>query len=281
MKYARITRAIIRPEIIIPVFFLSFIHMTAGQSLLPGARSLALGTISAVSDPSAQPPQNPALLGHTDSRSFSASHARPFVLKEFGVSSMEAVIPANTGAFQFRIKSYGLKGYRIFASELGFGMPLSEKIAAGILFNYRNTATPEHWNYLWTISPGAGIYFIISPRTSIALLLNSPVSQGNYPEYGPLLPSALSIGLSHEIYHYTTLLSEVTCLTPKTLRVKTGLEYRINQTIVLLAGYHSEPHAFSFGAALERGSLQIDIAYCWMSIPGIIPAVTLSYTPLQ
>jgi hypothetical protein len=279
MRYARFTRAIIRPEFIIPVFFLSFFNAGTGQPLLPGAHSLALGSIGSVGNRATHGLQNPALLGQAQQRSFTAGHARPFVIKELGISSLETVITTHPGALQFRVHTYGLKGYRIFSSELAFGMPLSERITAGVSFNYCNTVTSEQWNYLWSIAPAAGIHYTISPVTAIAILLNSPVSRGNYHGYGPLLPSALSIGLSHEIYQYTTLLAEVTCLTPGLLRVKAGLEYRLNQSVVLLTGYHSEPHSLSFGSALELGTLQIDLAFSWSALPGVTPAITLSYIP--
>ena len=279
MIHARIRRAIIRPEIIIPVFFLSFFHCSTGQSFLPGARSMALGGIGAVSTPASQGQQNPALLGQAQNHSFSAGHARPFVIKELGISSLETVFTAYPGAFQLRVHTYGLTGYRIFSSELGFGMTLSERITAGVSFHYCNTVTSEHWNYLWSISPGAGIHYTVSPLTSVALLLKSPLSHGNYHGYGPLLPSALSIGVSHEIYQHTTLLAEITYLTPELLRVKTGLEYRLNRSVVLLTGYHSEPHSLSFGSTLELGTLHIDLAFCWSALPGVTPAITLSYIP--
>jgi hypothetical protein len=279
MIYARITRAIIRPEFIIPVFFLSFFHCLAGQSTHYGARSLALGGIGAISTSASKDLQNPALLGYAEGASLSAGHARPFVIKELGVSSLETTVAAHPGAFQLKIHTYGLKGYRILSSQLGFGMTLSERITAGISFHYHNTFTSDQWNYLWSISPGAGIHYTISPHTAVALLLNSPVTHGNYHGYGPLLPSFLSIGVSHEIYQYTTLLAEVTYVTPELLRIKTGLEYRLNRSLVLLAGYHSEPHSLSFGSALGLGTLQIDLAFRWSALPGVTPAITLSYLP--
>ena len=102
---------------------------------------------------------------------------------------------------------------------------------------------------------------------------------GNYHHYGPLLPSALSAALSHEIYQHTTLLAEATYSNADLLRVKTGLEYRLNRSVILLSGYHSKPHSLSFGTAFELGTLQIDLAFSWSAIPGITPAITLSYIP--
>lgn len=271
----------IRPEIIILVFFLSIFQPAAGQPLYPGTRSLALGGISAISTTPAQHHQNPAMLGHAQGPSFSAGHARPFVIKELGISSLESVITAHPGAFQFRIQTYGLKGYRIVFSDLGFGMALTERLTAGISFYYKNTFTPDQWNYLWNIAPGAGIHYTISSRTAVALLLNSPFSLKNYHDYGPLLPSTLSTTLSHEIYQHTTLLTEATYSNAELLRVKAGLQYRLNQSVVLLSGYHSKPHSLSFGTVLELDALQIDVAFSWLASVGVTPAITLSYIPWQ
>lgn len=270
-------RAIIRPGIFIPVFFLSFFHNIAGQPFFPGARSMSLGKIRSVSTSPERNPQNPALPGYTKNNSFTAGHARPFVIQELGITSLEGIIKVEPGAFQFRTGSFGLKGYRIFSSELGFGMPLSEKISAGVSFHYSNIFTSESWNYLWSLSPGAGIHYQISSATSLALLLNNPFSPGNHARHGPLLPSALSIGVSHEIYLHTTLLAEITHTTPGLLQIKTGLEYRLGGSILLRTGYHSEPHTLSFGTGLKLGNLLIDLAFCWSATPGFTPAITLTY----
>jgi hypothetical protein len=270
-------RAMIRPGIIIPVFFLSFFHNLAGQPLFPGARSMSLGTIRSVSTSPLSTPQNPALLGYAETNAFTAGQTRPFVIRELGISSLEAIIKASPGAFQFKTGSFGLKGYRIFSSELGFGMPLSEKIYAGISFHYSNTFTSDSWNYLWSLSPGAGIHYRVSSATSLALLLNSPFSPGNYLRHGPLLPSSLSIGVSHEIYLHTTLLAEITHTTPGLLQVKSGLDYRLSTSILLRSGYHSEPHTLSFGIGLKPGNLLIDLAFCWSVTPGFTTAITLTY----
>ena len=270
-------RAIIRPGIIIPVFFLSFFHNLAGQSFFPGARSISLGKICSVSTSTEHTLQNPALPGSAKTNSFTAGHARPFVIQELGISSLEGIIKASPGAFQFKTGSFGLKGYRIFSSEIGFGMPLSEKISAGISFQYNNIFTSDSWNYLWSLSPGAAIHYQISSATSLALLLNNPFSPGNYPRHGPLLPSALSIGVSHEIYLHTTLLAEITHTTPGLLQVKAGLEYRPSGSVLLRTGYHSEPHTLSFGTGLVLGNLLIDLAFCWSATPGFTPAITLTY----
>jgi hypothetical protein len=277
MIYARIMRAMIGPGIIIPVFFLSFFHNLAGQSLFPGAQSLSLGKILSVSTYPQCAPQTPALLGYTETNAFTAGHTRPFVIRELGISSLEAIIKASPGAFQLKTGSFGLKGFRIFSSELGFGMPLSEKISAGISFRYSNIFTSENWNYLWSLSPGAAIHYRVSPTTSMALLLNNPFSPGNYSRYGPILPSSLSISVSHEVYLHTTLLAEVTHTNPGLLQLKTGLEYRLSGSILLRTGYHSEPHTLSFGTGLELGNLLLDLAFCWSATPGFTPAITLTY----
>lgn len=238
---------------------------------------MSLGKIRSVNTSTKQSLQNPAMLGYQKNNSFTAGHASPFVIPELGISSLEGVITTSTGAFQFRTGSYGLKGYRIFVSELGFGMPLSEKIVAGVSFHYSNIFTSESWNYLWSLSPGAGIHYQVSSTTSLALLLNNPFSPGNYTRHGPLLPSSLSIGVSHELYLHTTLLAEITHTTPGLLQVRTGIEHRLNSTVLLRTGYHSEPHTLSFGTGLELGNLLIDLAFCWSALPGITPAITLTY----
>ncbi|MEX0987996.1 MAG: hypothetical protein WD052_11015 [Bacteroidales bacterium] len=279
MKYPRSRWAKGRPGIMIPVFFLSIFCNTTGQGYFPDARSMALGNVSSISGSDGQHAQNPASLGNKESNYFAAGHIRPFLLKEIGVTSLEGILQASPGAFLVKISNYGITGYRIFQSDLVFGMNFSDKLSAGVSFSYYNTFTQDKWNYLWAVGPGAGLQYKLSAATALAVHLKNPVSFGNYSSFGPLLPSYISTGISHKVYSNTILLTEITYFAPDQLQFKTGIIYVADPSTFLRGGYHNNPHTLSFGSGHHFGNMVVDFALTLSSIPGITPAITLSYHP--
>ncbi len=278
MKHPHHLWAILRPGII-PVFFLSAILNINGQSSLPDARSIALGGITTLTGNGSSTSANPALLGYMQEFSCTAGHSMPFLVKEIGISSLETVIPVFPGSFSARSSEYGLKGFKCFATELGYGMKLSEKLSAGVTFNYYNTLSQGEWNYLWNLGIGAGCHFMFSATTRIGIVIQNPFTIGNYPAYGPVCPASISLGLSHQFYDNTTLLAEFAYLSPGVLQFRSGIEYRSASSVLLRSAYHSSPQTFSAGAGIILGKLGIDLAFDWSPVPGISPAVQLIYTP--
>jgi hypothetical protein len=279
MKYPFIRWAMRRPEIIIPVFFLSINHTVAGQDSFPDARSIGLGKISAVCEAEEFVPQNPALLGYSEKNIFNIGHTRPFIMKEIGISSLACVVKAAPGSFRFSLSNYGIKGYRNYCAGIGYGMILSEKLTAGIIFNYSGKIISNNWNYLWSFSPGAGIHYKISSGTAIGILLHNPLSLNNYSDYGPVLPSCLSVGISHQIYSNTKCYSEFTYSSYENIGIKAGVTWLLHPDFYLRSGYHSDPHAISFGTGWRVKNMVVDFSVEWSAIPGITPSILFTYYP--
>jgi hypothetical protein len=278
MKYPHHLWAIRRPGII-PVFFLSVVFNSYGQLPLPEARSIAYGYIESVGTASKEALRNPAWLGYAENPSFSAGHSLPFLVKEIGISSLTGILPLNPGAFQIEISSYGLKDYRNYSTSLEYGMPLSNKFSAGISFHYYTKTSQSEWNYLWTVGLGAGCLYKISERTELALTVQNPFTTGNYKKYGPLFPGSISLGLAHEIYVDTWLQIELYVQSSGFLQLKTALEYRILETLILRCAYNSSPYTLFAGSGIILGKVQIEIAFAWTGNLGICPAILLTYKP--
>ncbi len=277
--YPLLQWALRRPGIIVPVFFLSLFRMAPAQDGCPGAWSLALGGINSLEEHAQHVSRNPALPGSAEGHLFAAGHARPFLLKEIGITSLEGVHPAFPGTLKWRISNHGLKGFRQFESALGFGMVLSENLSAGVSFHYYNTVTREQVNYLWTLGPGAGIHYRISPRTAMAVMIMNPLSTGNHARYGPGFPAELSMGISRMVYENATLLSELTLRSPGLMLIRTGLSWCVSPGVIIRSGYHAQPHTFSFGAGIRSGQLLIDLSFAWSAVPGVTPASMITWLP--
>lgn len=279
MKHPPMLWAMWRPEIILPVFFLSLFSAISCQEVNSDPRSIALGNIFSVSGITSEFTYNPATLGNLSYRVFTISHASPFLISEIGISALEAFLPANKGAFRFSSSNYGIKNFRSFSWKTDYGMRLSDKLSAGIGFRYYNTASIGQWNYLWTIGTGAGIIYHFSDKTTAGLQLNNPVTIGNQPEYASLFPGEISLGVSSNIYSNTFLLMELSQYTSGILQYKIGIENQFIHSFIIRAGFHSAPHSFSFGSGYTFGKFSVQTSFSWSGLLGFTPAVLLEFKP--
>lgn len=278
MKHPHHQWAIRRPGII-PVFFLSAFFPLIGQTVLPDARSIAVGKILAVADPGTRPYANPASLGCQKAYSFSISQSFPFLIKDLVASSLEAAIPLFPGTLRIDLSSFGIPGYRNFSHGLGYGTKLSDKLFAGIGFRYFHSMTMGKFSYLWNLSPEVGLLLKISESTSLGMMLNSPVNMGNYSEYGPLYPSIATIACCHEFYENCFLLTELAGNSDGTLTYKMAISGLIGKRVSISSGYQSAPRCITFGARIISKDLNIFFAFAWSPVPGTTPSLTLCYSP--
>jgi len=266
-----------RPWILVTVLLLSIPRLMTGQVHFADAPTLARGKISSLPDDNGGYSHNPATIALNVCHSVTAWHARPFLLQDLGVSGLSAVIKAFPGNFRCALSSYGIQGYREFATELGYGMKLADRITAGVSFQYNNTSTEEEWNYLWTIGLSAGIMYRISPTTTTAICMKNPVTIGNSNQYGPVIPSRLSAGINHKVYDNTFLMTEISFFSGRSLRLKTAARYTYKNKFSFTAGYHSSPATLSFGMSFAHGKLRSSFAFAWTSSLGITPAVNFEF----
>ncbi|MCF8226328.1 MAG: hypothetical protein K9J30_10675 [Bacteroidales bacterium] len=279
MKNPQTLWAYARPGIIIPVFFFAMTRYMSAQQFFPDARSAALGNISSVASDGSLHTNNPAILGKIKDHTLSAGHARPFATKEIGFSSLTGIMKTGHGAFQLRFSNYGIGGFQNFSSKLAYGIRLSDKLGVGVSFHYYNTMSQGEWNYLWTLGLGGGIYYRVLPTTVISSNIGNPVTSGNHPDNAPLFPYTVSAGVSHLIYTNTTLLCELSVVTPERMQFRQGLEFLFGKTTVIRAGYHSEPNTYSFGAGFTFERTSLDLSFSWTANRGITPAILVSYNP--
>ncbi len=264
---------------IIPVFFLSLFPGCYAQMYNTDATSIALaGCYTTLTDAGAGF-YNEAMLGFSNSSLIHLAHARPFIIKELGVTGINARFPLFPGSMQLGFQHYGIPGYQQINSTLAYGLKLSEIVYAGIGFRYYNTITQHEWSYLRSVGLSGGIAIRTGDQTLIAAHIINPVTINNYHEYGANFPVRLTFGIQHEIYKSTTIISEVSYNTESDLQIHIAGNYQCTQEILLRAGYHSNPVTLSFGSAISYSPIMLDIAFSYSMQLGITPALKITYKP--
>ena len=268
-----------RPGIIIQVFFLSLLTPGQAQDYITDPVSISLGGCYSVSAESYTGIYNEAFLGIKQSNSFHFSHARPFVAKELGLSSLSAGFLLYPGMMQLGIQQFGIPGFQQINACLAYGMRLSNSLYAGIGFKYYNTSSVGHLTYLRSLGISGGLLVIPDSRTALAVHIINPVTINNYCEYGSVFPALITLGLKREIYKDSNIYTEMQYSTVSILRFKIAAEYAFVKNIILRAGYHFNPPEFSFGTGLSYDKMKLDMAFSYSMRIGVTPALKISYTP--
>ena len=268
-----------RPELLLPVFFLSLFLHSYGQSPMIDARERALGNIYSVGTNSIPVSLNPGALGNVKSHNYNISHARPYLVRDLGLSSLSVCLPTGRGSFRLGAATLGINHFNIYNWSIDYGLRLSNSLSAGVTFSYSNIAVNGEWNYSWRINPGLGIDFRPSEKSSIGILINNPFTIGNQPGYGPLEPSLLALGASYEIYKATWCLVEVAMSSKGNICLKGALEYVMKSGPALRGGFSTDPYMLTFGSAYKLGNVMTDVGFCYTGFRGFTPSITLRYFP--
>lgn len=263
---------------IIPVFFLS-LNVASAQEVFYGTTSMGLGGCYTNSGTGGGGLINEASLADDDALVFTGEQLMPFISREVGISTLTARLPVTHGAFGLSASHLGIPGFRQFSASVGYGLRLSEKLAAGVGFHYTGIVASGEWNYLRRLGVSGGIRYELFPGLLLGMHVYNPVTISNYPEYGQTAPSLISFGMQHDLYDNTTWYLEAEHHSIGGWRFKTGAELAVADRFIVCSGFHSNPVALSFGtgASFRRSSVLICLQYS--TIMGVTPALSVSYTP--
>ncbi len=277
MKYPLLTWALKRPVRLLPVFFLLILPESKGQILPVEIAGITTGRIHSVAGSTFLAASNPAHLGDIRNRILGCEHARPFLTREIGISSLSVTAPVHRGCFRLDASNFGIRGFRNFQYTLGFGMKLGAKLSGGVHFAFYHTATSECWNYLWAAGVSGGMQYQIQEHTRLGVFLQNPAIVSVFPLYGPVFPSDISLGISHLFYNNTWLVSEVSLVSDGQLQCKVMLEYLPAECLLIRSGFHSGPGTLFIAIGYKHKSVIMHVSIAFLSTPGLNPASNISY----
>lgn len=262
---------------IIPVFFLSLFSGCRAQLYNTDASSIALAGCYSSGPGGSSDMYNEAGLGIKRPATYYVSHLRPFAIKELGLSSFGAQFHLFPGNIRAGVQHFGIPGYQQVNTSLGYGMKISENIFAGVGFRYYNTISQGKWSYLRALGLSGGVLFKAGELTWIGAHVINPVTVNNYPEYGAIFPSIITLGIHREIYTSSSALAEISYHSESGFVSRIALRLHCSENIDLLGGYHSNPATLSMGTGITFPLFKLDFAFAYSLRCGVIPALTITH----
>ena len=242
-----------------------------------GARSAAMGDASLANKDVWAGFNNPAALTGLHSVSTGLFYENRFMVSEMSSAALAVAMPVGKGVFALNYSRFGYSLYNENRIGLAYAMPLADWLSMGIQFDYLNAVQPEAYGNNHVLSFDIGILAEPVDDFFFAAHIFNPANISLSGEVDRSIPSAMRVGLAYRFTANTLASVEAESDMDTYTTLKAGLEYRLFDQFILMAGMNVKPVRASFGAAYELKNLRLDLAYSYHQQLGNSPHLGISY----
>jgi hypothetical protein len=261
---------------IFPLFLLGTqpLFSQNGQFNIAGARAAAMGNAGVNFRDIHSLFSNQAGLAQLENPAVSVFGQQRFLIEDLQQFAFAAALPTNSGTLGLNIQHFGSKLYNEQKIGLAYGRKLMDKLSIGAQFDILRTSIAEFGNST-RFTFELGLQSQISEQISFAAHLFNPLRQETVEN--ELMPTVLTLGGAYRPNDLTSVFLELEKDVSRPLIVKTGIEYRIVEALILRTGIATNPNLFTFGFGLRlKNGLAVDIAAGYHQILGFSPTVGLA-----
>ena len=257
------------------IFFL-FFRLYAGDPVFKiyGAREAGMGNIMPVTDPFWTVFQNQGSIAKIRSFTAGINYENRFFLSELSTRSVALALPAGKASFAGLYSYFGYADYRRQTVAVACGLPLSDRISAGIQIDYFNERTYGEYSAWQSVTCEAGILIEAAENLSLGIEVFNPVPNSIRKNE---LPSRLRLDISGRLNSALCAGAGVEMSSGGKPCVSMGMEYKIYKDLSVRGGFRSEFTSFSFGMGYRAGLAVIDIAFYTHEKLGISTAVSVIF----
>ncbi len=200
---------------------------------------------------------------------------RKFLLKELSYNAAGITIPTKSGVFGFSANYYGFDLYNEKKIGLAYSRLFTEKLAAGIQFDYLGTSISEYGNAS-AFTFEAGLMMKINEKISAGVHVFNPV-RINVGFAEEKIPTSISLGLSYMPGDKVLLAAETKKNIDDPAQLCLGVEYQVIDALHLRVGIETNPSVYSFGIGINIKQLKIDAGTSYHLVLGASPQLSISY----
>jgi hypothetical protein len=244
-----------------------------------GARAAAMGNVSVMYPDFWSTWHNQAGLGFCSHFAVGFHHENRFVVPQFNLHSIGAVIPTGRGTFGLSYHYFGYPVYHESKFGLAFGKAFHERFAVGLQLNYLNTYINNELGNSGTVAIEAGIMAEPADNLLLGFHVYNP-SGATIPKMGQeKIPVVMRMGIGYRFTDRLFLGAE----TEKDLdiagpRYKLGLEYRLIEYIYARMGVMLQEYVeHSFGIGFDLLNFHAALAFSYHQLVGYTPYFSMQY----
>ncbi|RLD56251.1 MAG: hypothetical protein DRI97_07850 [Bacteroidetes bacterium] len=221
--------------------------------------------------------QNQAGLGFIEQSSVSIQHARPYLLKELGISSLSGQFITGSGALGLALSTMGLRGFRQSSLWLAYGLRLHSNISAGVGIYFRNSTIPEHLVYAPGIGFSLGLQIRIEEQWQLGARLFHPAAWSTQSNLSEDQLMSIEAGLSYSFFKVAQVYSELHIKPGAYFTLCNGIEWILKPQISLRTGICSQPFIFTWGISMRFTKWVADFSFQYRAETGLSPLTSLTH----
>ena len=260
-------------RVIIP-FFLHAIF--AQPEPIIGARFSAFGDANVAISDSWSFQINPSALASFDKTTFSATYQSRFLLKEMQAQGLVYIQPIRRGVLSLGTTLQGNELLRTFRGGMGYSMKLSDKISAGVQFNYNRIALAENYGSHAMVTAECGALISLTEHWKLGASVFN-IGRVKLAEHlDERLKTRFRVGSSIALSN-VILSIEAEKDVENPLRLKAGVEYLPHKLFAMRAGCKMNPLEISSGFGCMWSMFQFDVATQYHQFLGWTPQMTFTF----
>lgn len=254
-------------------FFLLFFSISNFQMVYPfeevwaiDIRALSLGQVCALSEV-----LNPAYLPFSEQKQVGASVYNRFQMKELSTKSVFGTIPNRFIDAGFHLSVFGYEAYQQIQIQVGPAKKLSNKLAVGVAFSYRNeNLILEEKNQSFLLAD-ASVFWRINDSFEGAFVTQNLLHTRNRQQ------TFCFAGINYRPFSGARVLLESGFDFQKQWNLSAGLEYEIAGQFIVRGGFRNNPQMPSLGFAYFGLHWKVETAFLLHSVLGLSSGIGISY----
>ncbi len=262
-------------RIIVSLFLLFLSFKASGENpyrFYAGARETGMGSVSIMKSGFWTSFRNQALLAYNTSVYAGIDYKNRFFIPELGSRTAAIIIPAGGTTLGIIYSHFGYSDFSRQGAGLACGLPLSEKITAGMQIDYFSEKTSGEYDNHQMVTCEAGLALKVSDNTTIGIHLFNPVPNSFRKSF---LPSTLTAGAGINLSKVLFAGAEAEMSTGEKLLFRTGFEYEAVKKLWLRGGFCSGNTSFSFGLGYTLKAVQLDLAFATHERLGVSSSISM------
>ena len=182
------------------------------------------------------------------------------------------------GVFAGSYHNFGYSEYASSKGGLAYAMGLGEKFDVGIQMNYYAVRLGENYGRAVALSVEGGFLYRLNSKLSLAAHISNPTRAKLSDYLDERIPAVFRLGGTFRFSKQVLLTTEVFKDTQFDPAIRTGLEYRIKESIAVRGGFASAPRQLTFGFGWKLNQWMFDMAAAYHPVLGFNPHVSFTYS---
>ena len=257
------------------ILFLCF-RAEAGDPVfrLTGAREAGMGCIMSTANPFWSIFHNQGLLAGNECITAGICYENRFFLSELATRSAAVFVPAGKASLAALYSYFGYSDYHRQMTAIACGLPLSEKVSAGIQIDYFNERSYGEYSALQSLTFEAGMIISTGGDFDLGIQIFNPLPNSIRKKD---LPTELRLDLCGYLNATVYTGAGIEMSTGGKPIFSAGMEYEVMKSLWLRGGFRSENTSFSFGMGYRIKTAVIDLAFYTHEKLGLSSTISVIY----